>query len=97
MPLTQQDFYHLCSLSRLSPDSAAQEVMVQQCSRILSYMDKLSEIDTSGIEPLYSPVEHDSFFRDDIAIRRCDRSSILNDAPVTDGEFFIVPRIVEGK
>ena len=37
------------------------------------------------------------FFRDDIAIRRCDRSSILNDAPVTDGEFFIVPRIVEGK
>ena len=97
MPLTQQDFYHLCSLSRLSPDPAAQEEMAQQCSHILNYMDKLSEVDTSGIEPLYSPVEHECFFRDDIAVRRCDRSAILNDAPVTDGVFFIVPRIVEGK
>ena len=97
MPLTQKDFYHLCRLSRISPDPAAQEIMAQQCSHILAYMDKLSEIDTSGIEPLYSPVEHEIFFREDIAYRRCTRSSILNDAPVTDGQFFIVPRIVEGK
>ena len=36
-------------------------------------------------------------FRDDVAERRAERSAILADAPQTDGAFFIVPRIVEGK
>ena len=97
MPLSKQDFVHLCKLSRLSPDSSAQEEMTQQCSNILSYMDKLSEVDTTGVEPLYSPVSHESFFREDKAERRRERQEILAGAPMTDGNFFIVPRIVEGK
>lgn len=97
MSLDKNDFLHLCRLSRLAPDPAAQEEMAEQCSRILAYMDKLAEVNTDGVEPLYSPVIHDSAFRDDVAIRRCDRADILAGAPATDGAFFIVPRIVEGK
>ena len=52
---------------------------------------------TDGVEPLYSPVIHECAFRDDVAERRAERSAILADAPQTDGSFFIVPRIVEGK
>ena len=97
MSLDKKDFLHLCRLSRLQPDEAAQDAMAQQCSRILAYMDKLGEVDTEGVEPLYSPVIHESAFRDDVAERRAERSAILADAPQTDGSFFIVPRIVEGK
>lgn len=97
MSLDKNDFLHLCRLSRLAPDPAAQEEMARQCSRILAYMDKLAEVDTTGVEPLYSPVIHESAFRDDVAVRRCDRADILAGAPATDGAFFIVPRIVEGK
>jgi len=74
-----------------------QEKMKDQCSRILDYMDKLSEIDTSDVEPLYSPAVQECFFREDIAERRCSHDSIMANAPQTDGTFFIVPRIVEGK
>ncbi|MBQ4615699.1 MAG: Asp-tRNA(Asn)/Glu-tRNA(Gln) amidotransferase subunit GatC [Mailhella sp.] len=97
MSLDRKDFLHLCRLSRLAPEESAQEEMAEQCSRILAYMDKLAEVNTEGVEPLYSPVIHESAFREDIAERRCERSSILADAPQTDGAFFIVPRIVEGK
>ena len=97
MSLDTKDLLHLCRLSRLEPDASAQEEMAQQCSRILAYMDKLAEVNTAGVEPLYSPVIHESAFRDDIAERRAERAAILADAPQTDGSFFIVPRIVEGK
>ena len=97
MSLDRKDILHLCRLSRLKPDDAVLDEMAGQCSRILAYMDKLAELDTSGVEPLYSPVFHDCAFRDDVAVRRCERKDILADAPETDGTFFIVPRIVEGK
>ena len=97
MSLDKKDFLHLCRLSRLEPDASQQEEMAQQCSRIHAYMDKLAEVDTDGVEPLYSPVIHECAFRDDVAERRAERSAILADAPQTDGSFFIVPRIVEGK
>ena len=97
MSLDKNDFLHLCRLSRLAPDDSVQEEMAQQCSRILAYMDKLAEVDTSGVEPLYSPVFHDCAFREDVGVRRCSRADILAGAPATDGSFFIVPRIVEGK
>ena len=97
MAFTKQDFLHLCSLSKLAPAESEQQEMAEQCSRILAYMDKLAELDTAGVEPLYSPVLHECAFRDDVAVRRCDRADILRDAPQTNGDFFIVPRIVEGK
>lgn len=97
MSLEKKDFLHLCRLCRLAPNPAVQEEMAAQCSRILTYMDKLSQVDTTGVEPLYSPVFHESAFREDAAVRRADRADILAGAPATDGVFFIVPRIVEGK
>jgi len=97
MPISQQDFIHLCTLSRLSPPLSEQEKMKDQCSRILDYMDKLSEIDTGNVEPLYSPAVQSCYFREDVAVRRSSHEAILADAPQTDGTFFIVPRIVEGK
>mgnify|MGYP004680235663 CR=1 FL=1 len=97
MSLDTQALLHLYRLSRLKPDPQIQDEVAEQCSRILAYMDKLSEVDTHGVEPLYSPVLHESAFRDDVAERRCPRTEILANAPETDGSFFIVPRIVEGK
>jgi len=95
--LSASELDHLCRLARLAPDAATRDHFATQCSDILAYMDKLAEVDTSGVEPLYSPVSHREAFREDIAIRRRTRQEILANAPESDGSFFIVPRIVEGK
>ncbi len=92
--LTQKDMEHLSRLSRLAPDEATLAKFGAQCGDILKYMDILSEIDTSGVEPLYSPVAHEKAIRQDREERRWDRSQVLANAPESDGQFFVVPRIV---
>ncbi len=92
--LTQKDMAYLSRLSRLSPDEATLEKFSAQCGDILKYMDILSEVDTAGVEPLYSPVAHDKVTREDREERRWDRSQVLANAPESDGQFFVVPRIV---
>jgi len=61
---------------------------------ILGYMDKLNELDTSSVEPMYTPVDQPGFLREDEVRKDFDRTEILRNAPETDGEYFIVPRIV---
>jgi aspartyl-tRNA(Asn)/glutamyl-tRNA(Gln) amidotransferase subunit C len=102
MPLSLAEFQHLCRLASLEPDPSGQERMAAECAEILAYMDKLAELDTTDIEPLYSPtVLFENAFppagREDIATRRRKRGEILSGAPESDGVFFTVPLIVEGK
>lgn len=92
--LTQADMTHLAHLARLAPDDARLARYSGQCADILRYMDSLAAVDTSGVEPLYSPVEHDAAYRPDEACRRRERAEILAGAPESDGRFFVVPRIV---
>ena len=97
MSLSSEEFHKLCKLARLFPDPENSALIMSQCDGILAYMDLLQKVDTLGVEPLYSPLEHSTLYREDVAERRCTREEILANAPETDGDFFIVPRIVEGK
>lgn len=92
--LTTDDMTHLARLARLAPETDVLAKFGTQCADILSYMGILSEVDTTGVEPLYSPVEHTTPYRDDVPEKRREREEILANAPETDGSFFIVPRIV---
>ena len=97
MALSPSDLEHLCRLAKLAPEDEIKQLFAAQCGDILQYMDTLAEIDTTGIEPLYSPVDHFSASREDIPCRRQTPEKILAGAPETDGTYFMVPRIVEGK
>ncbi|HJB66175.1 MAG TPA: Asp-tRNA(Asn)/Glu-tRNA(Gln) amidotransferase subunit GatC [Candidatus Mailhella merdavium] len=109
MALSKDDFLHLCKLAKLAPAAEKQDYYSEQCGNILAYMDKLSELDCSGVDPLYSPVELNAALcsgaalhsgRQDEACRRLTREEILANAPARggdNGEFFLVPRIVEGR
>ena len=97
MSLTVLEMQHLCKLAKLDPDLKLQELFVSQCGDILQYMERLEEVDTNNIEPLYSPISHVASLREDVAIQHLSKEDILSNAPKTDGNYFIVPRIVEGK
>ena len=92
--LTHEDMTHLSSLARLAPDKATLEKFSAQCDDILQYMNVLTEVDTTGVEALYSPVRHTASTRPDVPAKRRQREEILANAPETDGRFFVVPRIV---
>ncbi|MDQ7834160.1 MAG: Asp-tRNA(Asn)/Glu-tRNA(Gln) amidotransferase subunit GatC [Humidesulfovibrio sp.] len=94
MKISAEEVAKVAKLSRLDLSPEKIEQYTGQLDGILAYMDKLSEVDTSKVEPMYSPVDHVSVLRDDVVRKDYAREDILKNAPESDGSFFIVPRIV---
>lgn len=94
MKISPEQVAKVATLARLdlSQDTIGQ--YAQQLGDILGYMDKLAELDTAQVEPMYTSVDHVSVLRDDVVRKDTPREDILKNAPETDGAFFIVPRIV---
>ena len=85
---------NIATLSRLNVDREKLAIFAGQFNDILDYMDQLAEVDTTGVEPLYCPTDHSTVFREDKAEKRFERSQVLENAPESDGRFFVVPKIV---
>ncbi len=94
MPISSEDAAKVVKLARLRLDDDKIERFAGQMDDILAYMETLGSVDTAGVEPLYSPVTHETPMRADVASKGCSRDQILANAPATDGQFFIVPKIV---
>ena len=94
MRITPQEVARIATLARMDMDDELSSRLAGQMDDILGYMDKLGELDTADVEPMYTPVEHTSVLRDDVARSDYSREEILANAPEEDGQYFIVPRIV---
>ncbi len=92
--ITLAEVRHMAMLSRLLISDDEEKLFSHQFSDILAHMEVLNEVDTGRMEPLYSPSQHPGFNREDFAVDMRTRSEILANAPETDGECFIVPRII---
>ena len=93
-PVSREEVRHMAALSRLAVTEEEERLFARQFGDILAHMALLSKVDTEGVEPLYSPLAHAAATRPDEAANLCTRAEILANAPETDGEYFIVPRIV---
>ncbi|MEG2172878.1 MAG: Asp-tRNA(Asn)/Glu-tRNA(Gln) amidotransferase subunit GatC [Desulfovibrionaceae bacterium] len=94
MPISTDDVMKMASLARLRVDSPTQERFARQFGDILHYMDVLRSIDTNGVEPLYSPVQHTEATRPDVAVNVHNRREVLANAPHKHDTYFVVPRVV---
>ena len=78
-------------LSELSLTKAEKERAKKDIGKILDYMDKLGELDTSGIEPLSHVFPVCNVFREDIVTNGDGREDALANAPAKQGGGFEVP------
>ena len=62
---------------------------------ILTYIDKLNELDTDGIEPASHSFPVANVMRDDIVTNKADTENILRNAPDSKDGCFVVPKTVE--
>ena len=83
-------------LSFLKVSDEKREEMISQLSEIVSFVDNLSELDTSGVDDNFAMSDKQTQLREDVIF--CDTSindQIIKNAPLSGDHFFIVPKIIE--
>ena len=93
--ITREDVEHVAELARLELTSAEKEQFIAQLNSILTYFEKLNELDTSDVEPTSHVIPMSNVLRDDEARPSLDRTMVLQNAPEASHFFFKVPRIIE--
>ena len=94
MKITPQEVSHVAELARLHMSQAEVEEMTRQLDDILSYVAKLNELDTEGIEPTTHTIAIENAFREDEVKPSLAREKTLANAPRQNGESFVVPRVI---
>jgi aspartyl-tRNA(Asn)/glutamyl-tRNA(Gln) amidotransferase subunit C len=95
MSVTIKEVEHVATLARLEFTEEEKETFTHQLNDILSYMEKLNELDTSNIEPLSHVIELQNVFRDDTVEQSSPREEMLKNAPSSDEKFFKVPKVIK--
>ena len=70
--------------------------LAAQLETILEYVDKLSQVDLSGVEPMAHALPLHNVLRDDVVEPSLPLERVLMNAPETDGPFFKVPKVIGG-
>ena len=94
MKITQEEVEHVANLARLHLDKNELEQMTAQLDTILSYVEKLEELDTSGVAPTTHAFSITNAFREDTVKPSLTQKDALAEGPKTNEESFIVPRII---
>jgi aspartyl-tRNA(Asn)/glutamyl-tRNA(Gln) amidotransferase subunit C len=93
--ISLEDVEHVARLARLELSAAEKERMRKELDGILSYIDKLRALDTSGVEPTSHAVPLTNVMRDDTEVASLPQDEMLANAPDRHGEMFRVPKIIE--
>jgi len=93
--LSREDVRHIAQLTRVGLTDEEVDEMRVQLTDILAHFQSLADVDTAGVEPAGHSTEARTVMRDDVAKRSLPRSEVLANAPDDNGEFFLVPRILD--
>lgn len=94
MKITREEVLHVAHLARLNLSEEELEKMTAQLDNILSYVDKLAELDTQNVVPTTHAHKAVNAFREDNVHTSLNRDDALRNAPEDNGEMFKVPRII---
>ncbi len=86
---------HLSGLARLTLTEEEKSLYEGQLNSILSYVEKLNELDTSGVEPTSHVISLNNVDREDAPQPSLDREDALRNAPDRTDRFYRVPKIIE--
>ena len=85
---------HIGVLSRIELSDEQVDVLSEQLGSILSYFDKLGELDTDNVEPLAGAADVSNVLADDVVGPSLSPDQALANAPARDGDFFKVPKVI---
>jgi aspartyl-tRNA(Asn)/glutamyl-tRNA(Gln) amidotransferase subunit C len=95
MKITEEIVDHIAHLARLKFEGEAKDEIQQDMERIITFMDKLSEVETDNVEPLIFMSEEINVLREDIAETTITQQEALKNAPKKDSDYFRIPKVLD--
>ena len=99
MALTPQEVSRIAHLARLDLSALEQTQMLTQLNDFFDIVQQMSAVDTSGVEPLYTPLsavaEVTLRLRDDVVTEVVDIEANQRSAPSVENGLFLVPKVIE--
>ncbi len=82
-------------LAKLELSAEEKERAKADMGRMLDYIDKLGELDTTDVEPMSHVFPVENVFREDVVTNGDEREQLLSNAPQEKDGMFVVPRTFE--
>jgi aspartyl-tRNA(Asn)/glutamyl-tRNA(Gln) amidotransferase subunit C len=95
MQVTDELIDNLAELACLEFTACEKEEIKKDLERMIAFIDKLNELDTTGVEPQLHMSDEINTLRDDVLEGSVSREEALKNAPLTDGVFFKVPKVIK--
>lgn len=95
MEVTDEMVKNLADLSRLTFNDQEKEDIKKDLQRMISFVEKLKEVDTSNVEPLLHMSEVVNIYREDNIQGSMEKSAALANAPMADENYFKVPKVIK--
>ncbi|KAA3650268.1 MAG: Asp-tRNA(Asn)/Glu-tRNA(Gln) amidotransferase subunit GatC [Bacteroidetes bacterium] len=85
----------IAELARLEFNEAEKEEITNDMNKMLDFVDKLSEVNTDGVEPLVYMLDESTPLRPDVVKQEISQKEALKNAPQKDSDFIKVPKVIE--
>ncbi len=95
MSVDRDTVKRIAKLARLALEESRVEPMMNELNGILDWVRQLEEVNVDGIAPMTSVVAQRLKMRDDIVTEGAAADAVTSNAPESEDNFFIVPKVVE--
>lgn len=95
MKISKEEVEKIAHLARLEIDAGQTEAMAEQLSHILQYIDKLKDVDVEGVKSSADAAFLQNVLREDEVKPSPGPDVTLANAPLREGDFYAVPRVVK--
>ncbi len=94
MEITEKELKHLAELAGLEPLNREKQLS-SELSQIMDFVDALKSVDTTGISPLFHPLDHNQRFRQDTPDEQSCLDELESIAPLFEEQMYLVPDVID--
>ncbi len=95
MIINEETIYKVANLARIEVKQEEVPGLINEMSKILTFMEQLNALDTAGVEPLVYMNEASNVWREDISKSTISTQEAVKNAAAHNERFFLVPKIIE--
>ena len=94
MKVNEELVDRIATLAKLEFNGEDKQKIISDLNQIISFVEKLNELDTTGVEPLVYMTDEVNVLRADVARKTITHEEALRNAPDHDSDFFRMPKVI---